>query len=87
MVFIECFIAILYYCKDRYGYFEWNWEWLLAVIIPNIFLFWITIYAGAAIGVGIRWAYYNLTDKESRKFIRNEYDHPLVKQLKKDGYS
>ena len=37
---IECLIAIWFKCNTPYG-FEWNWDWVLIIIIGNIFLYWI----------------------------------------------
>lgn len=87
MLIIECIISIIFSCNKSYYGFEWNWDWIWPVLIGNLFLWWITIYVGAGIGVGLRWLFNKATGRKSRHFIREESDHPLVKKIKKQGYS
>lgn len=87
MLLIECVISIIFSCNKSYYGFEWNWDWILPVLIGNLFLWWITFYVGAGIGVGLRWLFYKATGRKSRHFIREDGDHPLVKKIKKQGYS
>ena len=87
MVVIECIVSIIFTCNNSYYGFEWSWDWLWPVIIGNIFLFWVTFFIGALIGTGLRWIYNKSTGTESRKFIREDNDHPLIKKIKNQGFS
>lgn len=87
MLIVECGISIYYCCNNSDYGFEWKWDWIWPVLIGNVFLWWITYFVGAALGIGFRWLFYKAIGRKSRHFVRTESDHPLVKKIKKQGYS
>lgn len=79
-------MAILFYftCQDRYGNFEFNWSWLWATLIGNLFLWLVTLAVGRLIGNSLRFCFQN---KQIRHFKQKESDHPAVKAAEKEGYN
>ena len=87
MLLLECLIAICVTCYSS-GHFRWNWDWALPIILGNLFFgYLITIFVGSLLGKGLRGLWHVITGRKSRKFIRKDDDHPLIKQIKKDGFS
>lgn len=86
MLAIECLIAIFITCNSG-NHFRWNWDWALPIVLGNLFFgYIITAFVGKLIGKGIRGLWHIFTGRKSRKFIRKDNDHPLIKQIKKDGF-
>lgn len=87
MLAIECLIAIFITCNSG-NHFRWNWDWALPIALGNLFFgYIITAFVGKLLGKGLRGLWHIFTGRKSRKFIRKDNDHPLIKQIKKDGFS
>lgn len=84
-IVIEIVVAIWLAGNKKYYGWEYNWDWVWPLILINLFGgFYITILLGSGIGWVARRLF---ASGKIRKYMREESDHPLVKRIKKEGFS